>query len=35
LGKDCLHLGEKLKTFFVGQRWLSETEPELGLGIID
>jgi ATP-dependent helicase HepA len=23
-----------MKSFFVGQRWLSETEPELGLGVI-
>ena len=27
-------LEERLKQFIIGQRWISESEPELGLGII-
>lgn len=30
----CHCLEERLKQFIIGQRWISESEPELGLGVI-
>ena len=32
--RECRSLRRHMQTYFSGQRWISETEPELGLGLV-
>ncbi len=32
--RECGRFRRYMQTYFQGQRWISETEPELGLGLV-